>query len=415
LRAGQWPGKGGIMVDPSVIRLRGPLAPHRDGLWGDLQAQGYTPLSSANPLRLMAHLSRWLDAQRLQPDKLDSTCIARFLRHRRESGYVHWFSPRGLDPVLRYLRSVGVIPILDTAAAEQTPRDGILQHYKDYLLHERSLVPTTASGYLQIARRFLWAQSGMEIGDLGRLSAGDVTSFVLREFRSSTAAVANLKATALRSFLRYLYVRGNLASDLRAAVPSVACRRLAGLPKGLSSDEVRRVLRSCDRRTGVGRRDYAALLLMLRLALRAGEIAALTLDDLDWTQGEIVVRGKPRREDRLPLLRDIGEAVASYLKRGRPRSESRHLLLRARAPHGELSRTAVTALVTRAGQRVDLASLSPHRLRHTVATQMLQGGASLSDVAQVLRHRHIDTTAIYAKVDRHRLQRLGRSWPGGEA
>jgi integrase len=200
---------------------------------------------------------------------------------------------------------------------------------------------------------------------------------------------------------------------LAAAVPALANRRLAGLPKAITPEEVQKLLQSCDRRTPVGRRDYAAVLLMVRLGLRAGEVAGLRLEDLDWTHGELVIRGKPRRQDRLPLPRDLGEAIVAYLKHGRPRSKYREIFLRVRAPHRPAGRPAVTSLVRAAGKRAGLDAVSAHRLRHTAATQMLRKGASLSEVAHVLRHRHIDTTAIYAKVDHRRLRSLGRAWPGG--
>jgi site-specific recombinase XerD len=196
-------------------------------------------------------------------------------------------------------------------------------------------------------------------------------------------------------------------------VPSIASRRLAAFPKALTPGEVRKLLKASDRRTRNGRRDFVVLLLMVRLGLRAGEVANLRLDDVDWTRGEIVIRGKPCREDRLPLPEDVGQAIVSYLTRGRPPSTSRNLILRSRAPHREVTRSTVGGVVVRTSKRAGLASVNAHHLRHTAATQMLRGGASLTEIGQVLRHQHIDTTAIYAKVDLRRLRELSRAWPGG--
>ena len=175
------------------------------------------------------------------------------------------------------------------------------------------------------------------------------------------------------------------------------------------------LLRSCGRRNAVGRRDYALLMLLVRLGLRASEVVQLQLDDIDWLNGEILVRGKGRRCERLPLPPDVGEALAAYLRRGRPPGGSRALFLRAKAPHDGLRPTSITCIVYRAGDRAGLSRVGAHRLRHTAATEMLHAGAPLSEIAQVLRHRTATTTAIYAKVDRRQLRELAQPWPGGTA
>jgi site-specific recombinase XerD len=361
----------------------------------------------------MAHLSRWLEARRIEPQELDSERLNEFLEHRKAAGYTCWFSPRGLEPVLRHLRRVGAI------RSEPPPRaatvlDVLLDEYGDYLVRERALASVTIPQYVHLARKFLSVKGGKKMLDLSLLRAVDITSFILQESSSHSVGSAKKGVTMLRSLLRYLYVRGDLSTDLAVAVPAVAGRRLVGLPRGLEPHEVRSLLETCDRRTRVGRRDFAALLLMVRLGLRACEVANLRLEDLHWVRGEVVIRGKRRCEDRLPLPRDVGEALVSYLKRSGPRSTFRELFLHVRAPHGGLCSSAVKAIVRRAGGKIGLASLGAHRLRHTAATQMLRNGASLPQIAQVLRHRHLNTTAIYAKVDRSRLRELGRPWPGEE-
>jgi site-specific recombinase XerD len=396
-------------MDPSRIRIRGPLAVHVDGLWCDLTAQGYAPLSIANLGRVMAHLSGWLEREQLAPIELKEKQVDRFLRHRRRTGYTGWRSKRGLEPILAHLRKVGVVPPAETPFIVPTMVDAIVDRYVEYVRRERALSAPTVAFYERIALEFLG-----ERGDAGALSAVDVSSFVLKEARTCSVGFVKLKVTALRSLLRYLCMHGDISVDLAASVPPVAGWRLATLPKGLQPDQVKQLLAGCDRRTHVGRRQFAVLLLMVRLGLRAGEVAGLELDDIDWMRGEVIIRGKGRRLDRLPLPADVGAALAAYTRRSRPRTMSRRLFVRVRAPLGGLSSGAVKAIITAACARAGLASVGAHRLRHTAATEMLRGGASLSDIAQVLRHQQVDTTAIYAKVDRLALRTLAQPWPGGE-
>jgi site-specific recombinase XerD len=211
--------------------------------------------------------------------------------------------------------------------------------------------------------------------------------------------------------MRYLHVCGRVSSHLAEAIPPIAGCRLSHIPRALRPDEMRRLLKSCDRRTGIGRRNFAVMILMTRLGLRRAEVAALRLDDIRWSSGELLVRGKANREDRLPLPQDVGDAIVAYIKRGRPRTPSRQVFLQHRAPRKALSPADVTGIVQRAGRRIGL-QVAPHRLRHTAATQMLRAGASLSEIAHLLRHRNLDTTAIYVKVDDGRLRALARRWPG---
>jgi site-specific recombinase XerD len=218
--------------------------------------------------------------------------------------------------------------------------------------------------------------------------------------------------TDLRALLRYLHVRG-LSNELAAAAPAVAGHRHARLPRHIPWREVQLLLKSCDLRTAIGRRDHAIVLLLARLGLRSGEVAALELSDMDWHDGKILVSGKGSQHDWLPLPEEVGEAIVRYLKRGRPSSGSCKLFLKSVAPCGPLSASAIQAVVTRACERARLPRRSAHQLRHTAATQMLRGGASLQGIADVLRHRNLDTTAIYAKVDHLALRSLARSWPGG--
>jgi integrase len=220
--------------------------------------------------------------------------------------------------------------------------------------------------------------------------------------------------TGLRALLRFLYLRRYTPLPLAAAVPAVAARG-AEASRTLSAGEVTRLLGSCDRRTAIGRRDYAILTLLVRLGLRAGEVAALTLDDIDWRAGELVVVGKGGRRDRLPLPVDVGQALAAYLQRGRRGGECRHVFVHARAPYCAIGRWAVSHVVLRACRRAGVPELRAHRLRHGAATEMHRAGAGLVEIGQVLRHRRTATTTIYAHTDPEALLELTRPWPGGGA
>lgn len=249
---------------------------------------------------------------------------------------------------------------------------------------------------------------------LERLSAADVSQFLAGECPRRSVSGARDVIKGLRVLLRYLHIAGLIAAPLQWSLPSVAHRRYRTLPIGLEPAAVRRLLASCDRRRTIGRRDYAVLLLLSRLGLRAGEVAAIRLEDVDWRRGELTVRCKGSRLERVPLPVDVGEALVSYLRR-RPRSEHRELFLCVRAPRGPLSALAVSGIVHRACKRADVPPVNAHRLRHTAATELVRAGASLPEVAELLHHRQLATTAIYAKVDRRALRALARPWPEAQA
>jgi site-specific recombinase XerD len=400
------------MVDPSRIRITGALLAHRQGLWQALLALGYSPLSAANLLRVTAHLGRWLDAQRRTLKALTDEDIEVFLEARRRD-YTHFITRRALAPILAYLEQVGAIRLVASVAAPASAADRLIERYRQYLLRERGLAPGSARAYGDIARRFLQARCAVVSDGALQLTADEVTSFLLEDSSHYSTKTTKYRVTALRSLLRYLYLEARLALDLSGALPAVASRRLGGLPKGLDAAQVQRLLRSCDRRRHSGRRDYAVLLLLVRLGLRRGEVARLELDDIEWRSGALRVRGKGPSDDRLPLPSDVGEALVSYLRRSRPPARARHVFLNLRAPHGPLGPAAIGSIAARALRRSGLPGYNPHRLRHTAATAMLRAGASLDEVAQVLRHRSHDTTAIYAKVDRLTLSTVMRPWPGG--
>jgi site-specific recombinase XerD len=337
-----------------------------------------------------------------------------FLKARRAAGYTLWLSRKALKPLLEYMRVLDALP--REPVVVPTPMEALLVRYREYLTSERGLAVSTARGYADMVRPFVRARV-MADGTLEftGLVAADVMAFVVAEGPGRRVGSAKLLVTALRSLLRFLHLEGALVHSLASAVPSVAGSRLAGLPKGLASGQVRQLLAACDECTAVGVRDFAILTVLVRLGLRAGEIVALELGDLDWRSGEMVVRGKGNRRERLPLPVDVGLAIVAYLQRGRPTGECRRVFLRTRAPHCALTSTGVTSIVIRAAHKAGLPPISAHRLRHTSATEMLRAGASLKEIGQVLRHHSQLTTAIYAKVDHEALRKLARQWPTGGA
>jgi site-specific recombinase XerD len=387
------------------------LAVFAPGFLDALLRRGYRPGTAAKQLQLMAHLSRWMAARDLEPAALGGIEIERFLWERRAAGRVQLASARALVPLLGYLRGLGVAPPAGVREAP-TPAGALLEAYAEHLTVRRGLAAETVRGYCNTARAFLDDRERVS-GDLAlkALDVAAINDYLLRASRRGSVSSAKATVTGLRSLLRFLHLQGLIDRELAIAVPSVANWRLASLVKALDTDSVARLLRSCDRSTALGRRDFAIVLLLSRLALRIGEVAALRLEHVDWRAGELVVYGKGSREERLPLPVDVGEAIVDWLRAGRPDCQSRFVFTRARAPHEGLHPAALNAVVHRACKRVGLPEVGAHRLRHTAATQMLRAGSSLRDVGQVLRHRSSEVTSIYAKVDRRALVVLVQPWP----
>jgi site-specific recombinase XerD len=381
-----------------------------------LLAQGYTWQSAARLIHLMAHLSRWLDDEALDAGKLTPSAVERFVEARRADGYVGWRSAHALSPLLEYLRARGVVPAPEPALVA-TALERMLERYAAYLVHERGLAAASVRNYLRVGRRFLEPLADDDQLRLGEVDAATVIGFVARECPRRGVASAKATVTGLRSLLRFLYLDSETSTLLAPAVPSVACWQLTGLPRAVASSQLARLLRSCDRRTALGKRDFAIVTVLARLGLRAGEVAGLTLDDVEWRRGEIVVCRKGGRHERLPLPVDVGEALVAWLRRGRASGAvaCRSVFTRMRAPHGPLGTSAVSAVVRRACRRAGIPVFGAHRLRHTAATEMLQGGASLPEVGRVLGHRRLVTSAIYAKVDQVALSKVAEPWPGVEA
>jgi site-specific recombinase XerD len=397
--------------------VRGPLEPYVAGFAAELFRQGYSKSSAEQHLCFVAHLDRWMQRQGIGLGELSMPVLERYLGERRAAGYIGYLSLKAPRPLLTYLTPMGVLPALQP---RQPGPDGVLlARFADYLLHERGLSAGTVRGYVDLVRPFVTGRQRGDELDLAGITATDVTTFVLDACPGRAVGTAKLLVCALRSLLRWLYLTGVVPVSLATAVPSVAGWRLSGLPRGLQPAELRRLLASCDRRTASGRRDYAVLLLLARLGLRAGEAARLGLDDIDWRHGEIAIVGKGNRAERLPLPDDVGSAISAYLRHGRPgTAQGRSVFMRVHAPHRALTSGGVTEIVFGAAQRAGLGRIHAHRLRHTAATAMLQAGSPLQEVGHVLRHRSALTTAIYAKVDRGALAVLARPWPtavGGQS
>jgi integrase/recombinase XerD len=403
--------------DPSHVRVPGPLKPFAPGFVEWLGRHGYTPFSATFQLHLMAHWSRWLSDKSLDVHRLSMTAVERFLTARRRAGYTQYLSAKAMAPMLASLCEQGVI-VMPRPTAPPGPVDAALARYRQYLQQERGLGCPTARGYVDAVRPFVRERATPDGLTLHwtSLDAADVTRFVVRHTPQQSRGTAKLTVTALRSLLGFLHVEGLIARSLTTAVPSVAGWRLARLPKALHPTQVQALLASCDRRTRSGRRAFAVMTLLIRLGLRAGEVAALRLDDIDWRAGTVVIRGKGPRVESLPWPADVGEAVVAYLRQGRPATAiDRMVFVRVKAPHRALSSAGVTEIVAAAARRAGLGVIHAHRLRHTAATQLLRAGAPLREIGQLLRHRRALTTAIYAKVDRVALRTIARPWPGGVA
>src|ERR1039457_5340964 len=420
-----------IMKVSSWARIPGPLDRYLRGFGEELARLGYAPRGVQWQLQLAGHLNAWLaEAGRGSAD-LDAATAEEFLAARRALGYVHFLSAKALKPLLEYLRQAGAAPLSVTVAAV-TPADALLERFRSYLTSERGLTAGTAWNYVHLVRPFVAGRQGADGVDLAALTAGEVAEFVVAESRVRPAKGTQHLVSALRSLLGFAHVNGLIGVSLAEAVPAgprgrlaglplfpasgtapwVASWRVAGLPRFLEPGQAGALLASCDTGTVNGRRDLAILTVLVRLGLRSGEVAGLALEDIDWRGGEGRIRGKGGRIEKLPLPADAGETLAAYLRDGRPPAAlDRSVFIRVKAPHRGLPPTGTPQAVAAASKRAGLGTIYAHRLRHTAATGMLRAGASLAEVGQVLRHRHPDTTAIYAKVDTEALRALARPWP----
>lgn len=394
-------------------RVRGPLEPFAAGYRAELARLGYTPASALNQMLLMAQLSRWLVAVGVSPGELTADREREFCEARRAAGQTRVPTRRSLASLMSYLNGQGVVP--SPSAVSGTTLDRLLDCYREWMIAERGLAPATVLRYEKLARRFLGERSN---GDLDTgvdgLTGADVAAFLLKDSTRFSVGAVKGRVAELRSLLRFLHVAGFIPTALAEAVPPVAGWHDSGLPIGVAPDDIQAMLDSCDRSHRTGLRDYAILLLLVRLGLRSVEVARLEIGDIDWRAGEMTVRGKARRDDRMPLPADVGEAIAAYLTQARPRVEFRTLFVTCAAPLRPIIPQLVGDVARHACERAGVVAVGPHRLRHALATQLLQQGGDLVEISQVLRHRDLATTAIYAKVDLGALRAVAQPWPGAD-
>lgn len=401
----------------TIERLdQGPLSKYLDSYTALLSQQGYSLGSVYKQLLLISHFSQWLERNGMDVSVVDEDALQRFLR----SGPRRTRGRRGdvaaLNRLLVLLRQLKAVPT-KLHPAPVSSRERVTAEFSRYLLQERGLSQATLLTYVPLVDRFLNEQFKNGRVNLSRLRAADVTGFVQRQARQLNSVRAKSLVTALRSFFRHLQHRGEISTDLAACVPSVRYWSLSALPKFLPEGAVKRVLEHCERHTSAGRRNYAILLLLARLGLRACEVVTLELEHLDWDAGKIRVCGKGGWSNELPMPSDVGEALATYLHDDRPRCSSRRVFIRNRAPlTGFASSVAISSLVMRVLKKagVDSARKGAHLFRHTLATDLLRQGQSLDEIGELLRHRSPNTTAIYAKVDVAALHTLALPWPGGD-
>ena len=404
-----------FLSDAAAIKRwrAGLFGSHLDSFVATVSKLGYARSTVRERLRLLDNLEQWLKRKRLALVDLQEQVVERFLEKRRRAGRLRNGDARTVHHFLEHLRDQGIIP--STALPiDRSPLAMLQTQYETYLRKERGLSPVTIGRYWRFLRHFLVERFGEGPIRPRALTPDDISGFLLRHARAGSPGVAKLMVTALRSFFRFLFRNGEIERDLAGAVPTVPAWRHAELPRYLEGNDVERVVQACDRSTSVGRRDYAILLLLARLGLRASEVIALELDDIDWRAGVLTVRGKGRYHDRLPLPHDVGEGIAAYLRQDRPCCTTRRVFIRNKAPHGSFGHpssisTIVCRALGRAGLQPDLKGA--HLLRHSLATGMLRRGASMAEIGQVLRHRAPNTTEIYAKVDIKGLRSLALPWP----
>ena len=407
------------IVDDDVVLsrpLEGPLSAHIAGFARWAREEGYAFSVRRRKVQLAACFSRWLGQQAVSVRRVSSEHPARYLRSRARHVKVQRDDAAALRQFLDVLRRRGVVPAEKVPPPRLTPVEQAVHEFERYLRDERILAEVTVEYYVPFVRKFLADRFGEGPVRLSRLCAGDVVRFVQRQAPRLHLKRAKLLTTALRSFLHYARYHGEVTCDLAAAVPTVANWSMTSIPRAIPADAVRRLLASIDRHTAMGRRDYAILLLLARLGLRAGEVVRLQLEDIDWNVGSLTVQGKGGQRSVLPLPPDAGAAIAAYLRHGRPRSSSRCVFLRTRAPfRGFRGPVAIASLVqqnlARAG--IEAPTQGAHQFRHALATEMLHHGASLAEIGDVLRHRSPETTKIYTKVDLDSLRALALPWPGG--
>ena len=389
-------------------RKPGRMGPFIEGYRAWLMGLGYSPQTIKHMLAIASDLGRWMDTRGVEPGGLEGAVIAEFLSACQAAGMRCVPGPRGLHPLLNYLKHQGA---LSESAPPTVPVEALVERYRRWLAADRGLAEATVVRYVKLARSFLRQRLGDD-GRVDNLTGPDIVAFLLAESGRLSVGSAKGRVAELRSLLKFLYLAGLTPRPLVTVVPPVAGWRDTGIPKAIPAADVQRLLDSCDRTDSIGIRDFAMLMLVARLGLRSIEVARLELDDIDWRAGQITLRGKAGRDEAMPLPVDVGQALAAYLSQPRPTTRIRGAFLACKAPTRAIGAGLVSDVTHRACDRAGLPRVGAHRLRHTLATQMLRRGASMIEVSQVLRHRDLATTAIYAKVDFDTLRIVALPWPG---
>jgi len=396
------------MVKKFGLEVAGPLEPFADGFAGMLESEGYAFGGARQLVLLLAHLSRWLEEQGLGAGDLTAEVVETFIAEHRSCH--RWCrSARSLGPLLAYLGSIDMvgeeIPMASDSLAE-----ALLAEFRCHLISQRGFAPSTVEQYVRDARKCLGAWWPDGLIDLKTLDAPAIIGLLHREANRLGSPPHRGFVTAMRCLLRFLYSSGRVSHSLVEAVPGMA-RKGPSIPRAVSTEVATKVLQSCDTDTVIGRRDFAILKMLCRLGLRVGEVAGMALGDIDWRAGELTIVGKGPDIERLPLPCDVGEAIVAYLTGGRHNASSRALFLPMVAPHRSMTSNGVAGVVRKACDRAGVAPFGPHRLRHMAATETLRAGASLTEVAELLRHRNEKTSAVYARVEEAALEGLARPWP----
>ncbi len=403
----------------TIARLRATaMGRALDELAEYLRARGHSHVTGQDYLRGAAHFGYWITEEDVAIPEINEEIITRFLKEHVPQ--CRCPVPRGLplrqlraslSHLLKVLRESGQAP--HRGASSQSGAEVALQAYVGHLRDVRGAKESTCDRYTRHVQAFLVARFGTGSVDLSCLTPKDVMSYVHEKAAGWRPKTSKLLASSLRSFFSFMQVNGSCDARLASAVPTIPEWKLAHLPKIVSNAELRALLGSFPS-SAIGRRDRAMCLCLCRLGLRAGEVALLRLDDIDWRAGTLCVGGKSRRESKLPLPPDVGRAIVDYLRHGRPQTRTRRVFVRHQLPIGaELEASSVRTAIRKGFERagLEVASKGTHVLRHTAATNMVRAGATLKEVADVLRHRSIDTTAIYAKVDLPRLAEVAMPWP----
>jgi site-specific recombinase XerD len=397
-------------------QLTGPLNLKLSEFTQSLSDCGYSISSVDYRRRLINALDNWLLQHQIGIEDFNEEKVKIFLRDRQRKHRFQFADQPTLKRFLAYLRNAKLVPAVPICC-NRNPLDQLLTRFRQHLANERGLHESTQHTYVEVTRGFLSGEfKSKESISLNKLTPRDITKFIVCRARTVSPATAQRASIVLRCFFRFLYQGGDIRTNLGACIPSVPNWSLSGVPKYLPAEKVEFLLKKCSQNTPTDQRDFAILLLLARLGLRAGEIVHMTLDDIDWDVGELVVKGKGGCHDRLPIPADVGKALARYLHHVRPQCLSRRVFTKMHAPHeGFKSSASITMIVHQTLSRTGMEAprRGAHMLRHSLATRMLGAGASLTEIGKILRHQIIRTTTIYAKVNLPELRSIAAPWPGG--